>query len=280
MDHDAVRALSRGLDVLDALDTSDGMLLRDLHRITALPKPTLLRLLATLESRGYVTQRLADGHWRRTLRGRSPTSSEPRERLLDCSKSVLRYLCKDVAWPSDIAIYREGTMEIIDTTRGLSPLAIDPVPVGLRVSLFSSGLGRAWLAYCDETEREQAIAKACLCTEDIPMTVEKRRAVEAALARTRRNGYGRRSRVGPMNPSRQGDIGIAVPIASADRLLGCINIVWRSSAMDETMFVRRYLPRLREAADAIGARASNHTESVFERRGLLRQSRTEAGRAG
>ncbi len=37
-----------------------------------------------------------------------------------------------------------------------------------------------------------------------------------------------------MRPSRRGDIGIAVPIVSADQLLGCINIVWRSSAMDET----------------------------------------------
>ncbi len=250
MDHHAVRALSRGLDVLDALDASDGMLLRDLHRSTGLPKPTLLRLLATLEKRGYVTQRLADGHWRRSLRGRSPAPSEPRERLLDCSTPVLRYLCKDVAWPSDVAIYREGTMEIIETTRSLSPLGIDPVPVGLRVSLFTSGLGRAWLAYCDETEREQAIARACLQRDAVQLTT-----IEAALARTRRKGYGRRSRVGTMKPSRQGDIGIAVPIVSAERLLGCINIVWRSSAMDEAMFVRRYLPRLREAADAIGARA-------------------------
>ncbi len=255
MDHDAVRALSRGLDVLDALETGDGMLLRDLHRSTGLPKPTLLRLLATLEKRGYVTQRLADGHWRRSLRGRSPPPSEPKERLLDCSKPVLRDLCRDIAWPSDVAVYREGTMEIIETTRELSPLAIDPVPVGLRVSLFTSGLGRAWLAYSGETEREQAIAKACLRLEAIQMTAEKK-AIEAALARTRRNGYGRRSRVGPMRPSRQGDIGIAVPIVSADQLLGCINIVWRSSAMDEPMFVRRYLPRLREAAAAIGARAS------------------------
>ena len=257
MDHDAVRALSRGLDVLDALETGDGMLLRDLHRSTTLPKPTLLRLLATLERRGYVTQRLADGRWRRTLRGRSPPPSEPKERLLDCSKPVLRDLCRDVAWPSDVAVYREGTMEIIDTTRDLSPLAIDPVPVGLRVSLLTSGLGRAWLAYSSETEREQAIAKACLQPEVIQLTAEKQNAIAAALARTRRNGYGRRSRVGTMKPSRQGDIGIAVPIVSADHLLGCINIVWRSAAMDEAMFVRRYLPRLRAAADTIGARASS-----------------------
>ncbi len=263
MEHDTVRALSRGLDVLEALETHDGMALRELHRITTLPKPTLLRLLSTLERHGYVSQRLADGYWRRTSRGRLPAASEAKEQLLDCSTAVLHELCRDIAWPSDVGVYRDGTMEIIESNRALTPLAIAPVPVGLRVSLLGSGLGRAWLAYCGDAERQQAIAHARLVS-DANTThggAGPRHSIEAMLDRTRRKGHGCRAPSGVTTSVGQGDIGIAVPILSAGRLLGCLNIVWRSSAMSEAVFADRYLPRLQQAARAIGARISEGGKS-------------------
>lgn len=256
MEHDAVRALSRGLDVLEALETRDGMALRELHRITTLPKPTLLRLLSTLERHGYVSQRLADGYWRRTSRGRLSAAFEAKEQLLDCSTAVLHELCRDIAWPSDVGVYREGTMEIIESNRALTPLAIAPVPVGLRVSLLGSGLGRAWLAYCGDAERQQAIAEAWRVADRGASRTEPRQSIDAVLQRTRRKGYGCRASTGVPSPIGQGDIGIAVPILSAGHLLGCVNIVWRSSAMSEAAFAGRYLPRLQQAAQAIGTRIS------------------------
>ena len=252
MEHDTVRALSRGLDVLETLETRDGMALHELHRITTLPQPTLLRLLSTLERRGYVSQRLADGCWRRTSRGRISAASEAKEQLLDCSTSVLHDLCRDIAWPSDVGVYREGTMEIIESNRTLTPLAIAPVPVGLRVSLLGSGLGRAWLAYCGDAERQQAIAAAC----QVANRSAPRQSIDAVLEHTRRKGYGCRATTGVPAPIGQGDIGIAVPILSTGRLLGCVNIVWRSSAMSEAAFARRYLSRLQQAAQTIGAKIS------------------------
>lgn len=41
---DTLRGLERGLLVLDALSVSSGLTLRELHRNTSLPKPTLLRI--------------------------------------------------------------------------------------------------------------------------------------------------------------------------------------------------------------------------------------------
>ena len=43
----SIRALERGLDVLQALQTGPGAGLKDLHEITGLPKATLLRILRT-----------------------------------------------------------------------------------------------------------------------------------------------------------------------------------------------------------------------------------------
>ena len=57
----SIRALERGLDVLQALQTGPGAGLKDLHAITGLPKATLLRILRTLAERNLVWQRMADG---------------------------------------------------------------------------------------------------------------------------------------------------------------------------------------------------------------------------
>ncbi len=56
-----IRALERGLDVLQAVRAESGVRLRDLHVLTGLPKATLLRVLKTLADRGLVWQRMADG---------------------------------------------------------------------------------------------------------------------------------------------------------------------------------------------------------------------------
>jgi IclR family mhp operon transcriptional activator len=66
-------------------------------------------------------------------------------------------------------------------------------------------------------------------------------------------------------PIGQADIGIAVPILGAGRLLGCVNIVWRSSAMSEAAFARRYLLRPQQAAQAIGARISDGRTTLLAR---------------
>jgi IclR family mhp operon transcriptional activator len=68
MGKETMRGLERGLSVLRALERTEGLALRDLHRETKLPKPTLLRILLTLEENGYARRRLTDGAWRRAAR--------------------------------------------------------------------------------------------------------------------------------------------------------------------------------------------------------------------
>ena len=70
----SIRALERGLDVLQALRTGQGAGLKDLHEITGLPKATLLRILRTLIERNLVWQRIADGAYLPSSRSASSTA--------------------------------------------------------------------------------------------------------------------------------------------------------------------------------------------------------------
>ena len=56
-----IRALARGLDVLQLLQRAGAQRLQDLHRETGLPKASLLRILKTLMEQGVVWQRMVDG---------------------------------------------------------------------------------------------------------------------------------------------------------------------------------------------------------------------------
>jgi IclR family mhp operon transcriptional activator len=188
---------------------------------------------------------LADGLWRCTSRSDGSVSSR-RERLLMHAKPVLRLLCRDVRWPSDVAICHEGRMEVVESSRALSPLGFDRPLVGLRIPVTTSGLGRAWLTWNARTDR--AVIQGKLADDSAELDVNQ------AICETRRDGYGRRVRSLVTRDSRRdGDMGIAVPIGVDNDLLGCISLVWPSTAMDERSFVRAHLQRLRAAAHEIAS---------------------------
>ena len=60
-----INALERGLDVLRKLDERHGQSLAELHAATGIPKPSLLRILDTLEASGFAWRAIGDGRYRR-----------------------------------------------------------------------------------------------------------------------------------------------------------------------------------------------------------------------
>ena len=61
---ETIRGLQRGLHVLEVLQSNPISSLHDIHLATNISKPSLLRILATLQQAGAVSRRLADGHYR------------------------------------------------------------------------------------------------------------------------------------------------------------------------------------------------------------------------
>lgn len=252
-----MRGLERGLSVLAALENHSGLSLRDLHRQTELPKPTLLRILGTLEANGYARRRIGDGIWRRTARGQEEAPSSRLEALLlDIGGDVLDELCRRVVWPSDLAIYRRGAMQILETSRRLTPFVINRTGIGLRVPILQSGLGLAWFAFCSDEEREETLKTLIASDDPYDRPARDRSAVDAIVAEARAKGYGVRAK--GYQPRRtmteEKTSGIALPVFAHGRVIAAINLVWILAALDEEAFVRQHLADLREAAAAIGRR--------------------------
>jgi IclR family mhp operon transcriptional activator len=248
----SVRALERGLDILQTLETNPGVDLKALHAITRLPKPTLLRLLRTLIGRNFVWQRLADGAYlpsRRTVRT-TPDAEAP---LAEAASPVMAKLGERVGWPSVLSVRAGGEMVVLETNRPLSTTPHFPLgPVGARVPLLSSSTGRAYFAFCGPDEREEILQ--VLRTEP---AARDRAWIARLVAEIQAQGYAAREPLYPGEPGeapRPPDDGrgsIAVPVIASGRVAATLNLTWTRRTTSLAHIVAEHLPALRAAAAEI-----------------------------
>jgi IclR family transcriptional regulator, mhp operon transcriptional activator len=258
----AVRALDRGLNVLGVLQAAKAASLHDLHRLTGLPKATLTRILVTLERRSLVWQRIADGAYlpSHTLHERAHHLNDE-DRLVEVASPILERLCRRVDWPSILAVPRLSYMEVIETNHPRSYFHHIPLgPIGFRINMLRSATGRAYLAFCDESERLAMLGR--LRSSNQPGDAMARNAawVTRVLNETRRQGYGVRDPDfgghydKPRRESDDGRNSIAVPIAVVGAVIGCVNLTWVAKVTTAQQIVKQHLAELKEAAEEVARR--------------------------
>ena len=256
-----INALERGLDVLRKLDERHGQSLAELHAATGIPKPSLLRILDTLEASGFAWRAIGDGRYRRRfaliLR---PSLADELLAIGEIAAPFLENLRRKVIWPSDVLVFRDFRMELVETSRRQSTLSVAMYPLGYRVEMFLSAPGRAWLAFCSDAERETVLADAALHP---PMLQRSRDLLRGGLAdildETRRLGYASRDPL--FGGADDKDISviddrldaIAVPLMAGGRVLATMNLVWPRKYRLKEQIVREHLADLQETAASIAA---------------------------
>ena len=258
----SIRALERGLDVLQALQTDPGASLHQLHRITGLPKATLLRILRTLTERNLVWQRMADGAYLPSSRMRHRLSPpDEAGRLVEVASPVMARLCERVNWPSILGVRHDDRMQVIETNRPLSHVPHLPLgPVGVQVNMLLSAAGRAYFAFCGPEERDEIVGRMrehARPGEDMAFDT-------AWLARTVREtqaqGYGLRDPrfLGETHDGQEpvfddGRNSIAVPIIVAGQVIAALNLTWTRRAATAAHIIETCLTDLRAAAAEVAA---------------------------
>ena len=257
-----IRALARGVRVLQILQASGGMSLNDIHRETQLPKATLLRILITLQEEGLVWQRIADSAYlasyslKENARHLNDVSH-----LVEIASPILANLTRQVDWPSILAVARLDYMQVIETNSPRSYFHHIPLgPVGFQINMLMSATGRAYLAFCSDSER-WAILTRLRHSQRVGDAVAKDEAwVDKVLSVTRKQGYALRDPLfgGDFDrPRREWDDGrdsIAVPIIVAGHVAGAINLTWIQKVTTRNQIVQAHLVRLLEAAEKIAER--------------------------
>ena len=254
-----IRALERGLDVLESFQIHPTCTLQDIHRTTQIPKPTLLRILETLQRAGVVTRRLGDGRYRISS---NLTRIVPRRvrynRVAEAAAPVLDRMCQRIRWPSDLMLPAADCMHIAETSQAITPFNMKISSIGTRINYLMSAVGRAYLAYCGDDEREAILRKLRKSDKLIDGLARDPKRLDRILADTRIRGYALRDPAfggGPYGgePINEGVAAIAVALRDGEKVYGSINILWIKNAYSIEDFVALHLRDLHDAAAEIVA---------------------------
>lgn len=255
---ETIRSLERGLQVLRALNESPISSLHDIYRQTGISKPSLLRILQTLERSGFVSRRLADGRYRISANlSRLARKRDRYDGVAEAAAPVLDRLCQRVSWPSDLLVPAGDHMEIRESSRVRTPFLSHFMDnrVGTPVNWVLSAVGRAYLAYCPDGERQKILLLLRKSDKLENRLARDPKRLDRILSETRARGYATRDPIfvggayGRQVPD--GLAGIAVPLLDRGRVHGVINIIWVKAAKSMDEMVRDHLADLQAAAEEI-----------------------------
>jgi IclR family transcriptional regulator, mhp operon transcriptional activator len=256
-----IKGLERGLKVLQVLQSQPIVSLHDIFVATAISKPSLLRILTTLEAAGLVSRRLADGHYRLSTLTGVMRERDRHDRVAEAAASVMVRLCEKVKWQCDLHVPAGNHMERRESTRAFSPLAAHKFgwirnPVRFPAPWLVAAVGRAYLACCSEREREQILRRLRKSNEPVDRLARDPKRLDTILNEVRRRGYATRdpSFVGGIYGSPAYDDGlaaIAVALSGRTRVYGSINLLWVKTAFAVEEFAARHLADLQQAAREI-----------------------------
>ncbi len=239
-----VEAVVRAVQLLECLNQHPVTSIAQLHRQTAIPKPSLVRLLQTLEGLGYVRRAPKPGGYLLTSRVRMLASgyhSEPR--VVEVVAPLLDALTAIIKWPAALAVPDSGAAVIRYSTIPNSPLALLHSSIDMRLSLVTRALGLAYLAFCEQEEREALISLADPADNPENAAAQNRRSLDSTLEMVRRQGYALRDpKVRPVSNT------LAIPIFDAHRVVGSVGVTWFASTMGRDEAVKRYLGLLQGVA--------------------------------
>lgn len=255
-----VRSLQRGLQVLQVTNQKNGLKAAEIASLTKIPRPTVYRLLETLEQMRFVVRDRSSDIWRVALHVKSLSSGfRDEDWVIQTAVPEMVRLGRQVLWPLDLVTFRNSVMEIRESTHNFSPYALDHGMVGLGLPVLDTAGGRAYLAFSPKDERDHVLASLDVelglngkfLTPDGPL--------EKVLERCRELKVGYRKA-----GFRHDTMSLSAPILFKGRVIACLTIIFIKSALSFDNAVESYRDMLVNSASSIAAEVERLRLEVLE----------------
>ena len=248
----AVRGLTRGLDVLRALNRVPGGIgsTSELAKACGLDRTTTKRLLETLRHMGFVRQGEREGQYYLTFEVRSLSEGfEDEAWVVQVATPAMQASVRELMWPCDLGTAEAGFMVVRESTHRWSALSQHRAMIGERLPMLVTAMGRAYLSACGEVEREGLLELLRMRSDWIGEQARDKAAVNRLVRDTQRRGYSRNEGEWIREAS---FAAIAVPVFAGPRLLAALNMVFPKAAVSSSDLKTRFLPALERLAATIG----------------------------
>jgi DNA-binding IclR family transcriptional regulator len=186
---DEVTALARGLTVLRQVAAANAPLSnRELAELTAIPKPTVSRITATLVSAGFLF-RLPDSE-RFVLTSSVLELSNGFLRNFDIrarARPFLTELAERTSLSVHLAVRDRLEMVVIDAIKPRSAVLVSRLDIGSRMDMTRTSVGRAYLCALAAPDRHKLLTGLQSAAGDDWAAIGSR--LESAMQETGRRGY-------------------------------------------------------------------------------------------
>ncbi len=269
-----IQSISRCMAILEAINLHNGATVADLCRVSGLTRGTVYRILETLRRDGFLRKDEGSACYWLAARVRSLSDGYQDEWWIDgFARDIMTALGAAVRWPVKLLTPSGHEMLTRVTTDFSTPFTDGKYPTGLRIAMPWSAAGRAYLAFCDEGDRETLLkmavqgevmpprpgpyaSAAAIRSEGFPV-VDTSRAkargdlppgLQADLVRIRRDGYALVHTQGAVFFT------LAVPVLVAEGPLGAVAVHIFRSVMTPSEAVVAFTAPLQAAAGDIADR--------------------------
>jgi IclR family mhp operon transcriptional activator len=252
------RSLDRALTILEVLARDAPCTLHQLHERSKLPKSTIRRLLGTLNKRHFIRQGISDRLYRANIalpwagdREHAATAA----RLVEVARPHMVRLTETIKWPANLGIPRAGRWHLIESTRSISPFAIDQQKVlDWERNIFVTATGLAYLSQLDKRQVLNIVSQTRGDPEwglvrvkiDENTLLHELKEIKQQGYAVCRNGFN-------LRPESRQYNAIAVTVGDARRAIGSICIWWLRRYMSADRFACKHLAALQATAAAISS---------------------------
>jgi len=241
---EAGSAALRSLAVLEFVANSDSPVsLTEIMERLDLPKPTVFRILATLEDSGMlqrepVAKRYSPGE-RLTLLCANAMLRSP---YRSARRAILEELVEKLGETCNLTIPNGHHVMYLERVESSWPLRIS-ITAGSKVPLYASASGKLFLAFSQKRLRDRLLVNAPLIAHT-KNTLHTLKELEVEFSNIRKNGYAVDN-----EEYLAGIMCLAVPIADdSGRVIAAVSVHGPTSRINVGQ-ANEFLPALREAAE-------------------------------
>ena len=245
-----IQAVSHALDLLEQFHGDiDELGVTELSKRLKLHKNNVFRLLATLESRGYIEQNKATENYRLGLKSLELGQTFIKQMgLLRQAKPILDSMVDSCNETCYVAIFKEGHVVYLDVVE--TDMTVRVVSrVGSRMPSYCTAAGKVHLAFMSDEEINELIPTEELQTFT-STTIATRDALKETLAEVAEQGYA--------IDDEELDLGVrcvSAPIRDyTRRIVGAISISGPSMRLDNERLEKELVPLVLKSSEELSTR--------------------------
>jgi IclR family mhp operon transcriptional activator len=262
-----VNSVLRALDVLKILNRQRVSSVDHIHQVSGLPKSTVVRILETLITAGFVAKDEHDRGYMITSQVAALSCGfHGAPLVVEAGRPWAKELTRVHQWPVAIAVPDGNAVVVCDTTCGESPMAPYHALIYKRLGLITMALGRAYLAFCKAEERRLTMQLLNTASHPDSKIMGSPGMVDQLIRRTIEMGFAERA--GTTHGDASSSVAVPIYDNGKGKILATIGMTYFTSAVRRDDVLSRYVPHLKAASAAISESVSGMATALEAERAI------------